>query len=110
MNVKIKWKTVGTIAKFALELAFGYAVLKALPSVVEICIDGHDDIPASAGYGEAVDAIMNSGMSSYYKDEVLNKLARNESDGYYKAVISILKSEDLSSYYKDEMIEKISKK
>ena len=43
-------------------------------------------------YDDAVNSITNSSMWSADKLEVLSKLKRNESSGFYKAVIDIAKS------------------
>ena len=62
-----------------------------------------------AGYSDAVDAIMKSKMSSYYKQEAVKKLKRDGDIEYYKAVSYIVNSQDMSSYYMVEAIEGLGK-
>lgn len=58
---------------------------------------------ASYGYGRAVEAIVNSNGSDYYKGEMLDHLKKDASYDYYVSVEHIAKS-DMSDYYKTEAI------
>lgn len=61
------------------------------------------DVSSDSLYGRAANAICNSDMSSYCKNQALMDLKREESDGYYEAVIAIANSR-MSSYYRAESI------
>ncbi|EET59460.1 hypothetical protein BRYFOR_08551 [Marvinbryantia formatexigens DSM 14469] len=61
------------------------------------------DISADTSYGRAASAICSSDMDSYYENNALRALKRDESDAYYEAVIAIANSQ-MSSYYKADAI------
>lgn len=63
----------------------------------------HPDVTSDGLYGRAANAICSSDMSSYYKNQALSNLKREESDGYYEAVIAIANSR-MSSFYRAESI------
>jgi hypothetical protein len=62
----------------------------------------------SAGYGDAVSAIMNSDMLGSYKSEAVAMLEKCASSEYYKAVISIVENDDMLSSYKVKTIKSLS--
>lgn len=99
MKKKIDWGKIGNAAKGACETVFtcvGMVVLAAAET-------------QSTGYSEAVKAVVNSDMSSWYMDDILKVLKRNETSDYYNAVISIVKNDDISDWSKEDMIKRISK-
>lgn len=55
------------------------------------------------GYNDAIESIINSDMSSYYKDVALKMIKKNMDEQYYKAVSTIANGDD-SDYYKVTMI------
>lgn len=57
-------------------------------------------------YSDAVDSIIESDMSDYYKHSALAMVKRNMDEQYYKAVASIANG-DASDYYKVSMIENL---
>lgn len=59
-------------------------------------------------YGDAVKAVVSSGMYSHDKSKVVGLLKRNADSAYYSAVIAIVKS-GMYSHEKIEAIESISK-
>lgn len=63
-----------------------------------------------AGYSGAVDAIMKSEMSSYYKQEAIRALRRDGDDEYYRAISYIVNDSNTSSYYVVEMINGLNNK
>lgn len=58
------------------------------------------------GYNDAIDAIINSDMSSCYKDSAIRRVKPHMTKEYYKAVASIAKGND-SDCYKVSMIRKL---
>ena len=57
-------------------------------------------------YNDAVDSIIESDMSDYYKHSALSMVKRNMDEKYYKAVASIANG-DASDYYKVSMIQNL---
>ena len=68
---------------------------------------GYDcDYDYDYDYNDAIDSIIDSDMSSFYKDSALTMVKRNMSKEYYKAIASIASGDD-SDYYKVNMIRKL---
>lgn len=68
-----------------------------------------DDEIYEISYGGAVKAIVNSDMSSYYKNQAMSVLKRGAESDIYEAVIHIANDLTTSSYYKYEMIQRLFK-
>lgn len=60
-------------------------------------------------YSDAVEAIMNSDMSDYYKSAVVDLVPLAQSSDFYKAVVSAANAKT-SSYYRCEIIKKMIRK
>lgn len=57
-------------------------------------------------YSDAVEAIVNSNMTDYYKDAAIGDLKCNQGSNYYRAVISIANN-SMNSYHKWQAISKL---
>lgn len=101
---KIDWKSVKGIAEVACGFAVYGLVLMASNKVADYVIDGGVSL---IGYDGAVEAIMNSGMYSHDKCEVVKTLPRDEDAEFYKAIIHIAKDSRLYSHDKVKMIKSL---
>lgn len=104
---KINWEPVGKFAKTACEVLV-YGALAAASIKYSESITKNHGTNTAATYGDAVGAIMDSDMSSYYKNEVIGMLKCNGTKDYYRAVIRVVGNDDTSSYYKLHMIETLN--
>lgn len=92
---KVDWNTVG---KYAVGIGKSVAcgLLVASPFIRDVIVSAKRN-GVIANYGEAVNAIMESGMWSDDKQEAISVLKRYETNDFYRAVISIVNSNMWSS-------------
>lgn len=102
---KINWKPIGEFVGQAGEIVLYGLALAASWKVGEY-ITGFDS--KTARYGDAVGAIIDSGMFSHDKRDAVEALNRYESSEYYKAVIQVAKDSSMFSHDKVEMIKHLS--
>ena len=105
--INLSLRTVGKYAlKFCGLALYGLLATKS----VNVKVNVNDGQSATApGYGDAINAIVESDMWDGYKDEAASALKRNECAEYYKSVIRIVTG-DMWDGYKVDMIERLSKK
>lgn len=58
----------------------------------------------SVTYGDTINAITSSYMSSSYMSEIIPLIPTNESSDFYKAIIAVVNSNMPSSYIRDTVI------
>lgn len=104
--MKINWKPVKDFA----ELVCGATAYVLLLAASGKAMNYVTDSPNSgiAGYDDAVNAIMKSGMYSHDKARAVAELKRNESSTFYKAIIHIAKDSSMYSHDKVSMIAEMS--
>lgn len=104
---KIDWKAAG---KFIGHVGEGMLYAFAAVTAWKLS-DQTVAIPISTAvkYDEAVDAIMKSDMTSYYKSEAIEALKQDGSVEYYRSVAHIVNDTSTTSYYRLEMIKKLNK-
>lgn len=104
---KINWEPIGKFAKTACEVLVYGALAAASIKFSESATKSYGTNTA-ATYGDAVGAIMDSDMSSYYKNEAIGMLKRDGAMDYYRAVIRVVENTSTSSYYRLGMIETLN--
>lgn len=104
---KINWEPIGKFAKTACEVLVYGALAVASVKFSESATRSYG-MNTTATYGDAVGAIMDSDMSSYYKNEAIGMLKRNGTMDYYGAVVKVINNTSTSSYYKLSMIETLN--
>ncbi len=92
--MKINLEPIGKVAKHLCKIAYGVAIV-SIANEIGTQNEKHNYI--IAGYGSAVNAIMESDMWSSDKQRAIATLKRDESAEFYKAVISIAESDAWSS-------------
>ena len=106
-KLNINWEPVGKFAKSACEILVYGALAVMSIKFSESTAKSYGKV-VNATYSGAVEAIMDSDMSSYYKNEAIGMVKRNMSEDYYRAVIRVVENNSTSSYYKLGMIETLS--
>lgn len=106
-KLNVNWEPVGKFAKTTLEIvvygALALASIKYSESITKsLNVDTRDT------YGDAVEAIMDSGMLSSYKTEVIAMLKRNGTADYYRSVIRVIEDDSMLSSYKIDMVKTLS--
>lgn len=115
---KINWKQVGNVAKdvcvtvgtlAGTGLLIGAAA--ALQGKLEngMTVDRTHEV-LTGSYDNAVKAIMNSDMMSYYKVEAVNSLKKDGDPDYYKAVISVVSNSETMDYYRAKLVQDLKTK
>lgn len=107
INFSETLKKIGTGAAkgFAMLSPFiGYALLHYGDRIAE-----NVQYSGDCGYGDAVNAISSSGMTSLCKQNAISVLKKDGDSEFYKAVISIAKS-NMTSLCKEEAISNMCKK
>lgn len=61
------------------------------------------------GYSDTVKAITQSSMGSFYKNEMIGKVKKNQTLPYYNSVIAIANATNMSDYYKCDSLDKLNK-
>jgi hypothetical protein len=102
---KIDWKPIGNFVGQAGEIVL-YGLALATSWKIGEYITGFDR--KTAGYSDAVKAIMDSRMFSHDKRDAVELLERYESSEYYKAVIQVAKDSSMFSHDKVKMIKHLS--
>ena len=103
----INWKPIKNLAGKTLELV-GYGALVAIAYKLDVSRSDVSILPTSDGYSDAVNAIMGSDMTSYYKKEAIAALKRNGDPEFYRAVSNIARDKNTVSYYRCETIKNLS--
>ena len=107
---KIDWKSVGRFMGHV-----GEGMLYTFAAVTAWKLSDRSDryvvnpISVAGEYDEAVDVIMRSDMTSYYKSEAIEALKQDGSSAYYRSVAYIVNDDNTTDYYRLEMIKKLSK-
>lgn len=86
--------------------AYGSLTLLSMKLNKEVKHIYYDEVIDCEGYNDAIDSIIDSDMSSCYKDSAITMVERNMPKEYYKAVASIVNGDD-SDCYKVSMIRKL---
>lgn len=103
---KINWEPIGKFVGQVCEVALYGVALVASYKVGKIVTNGLET--TSAGYKDAVGAIMDSGMFSHDKREAVEALNRYESAEYYGAIVRIANDATMFSHDKVKMIIRLS--
>ena len=102
--------TKETIKKIAIGvgkvLAYGSLTLLSMKLSKEAKDIYYGEFIDCEGFNDAVDAIVESDMSDWYKSNALAMVKRNMDTNYYKAVASIANG-DASDWYKVQMIQNL---
>lgn len=107
-TINIDKGQVGAIAKkCGSYVLVGLALV--LPRLTERNIANVKRCLGKATYGDAIGAIMGSGMLGSYKNEILEILKKDETAEYYGSIIQVVNSSMLGSY-KVDAIRKINEK
>lgn len=75
-----------------------------------LCVNDNNGIfkaTLAGTYSDAISAITNSSMSSYYKQEAIKMLRKDGDVEYYRSVISIALDDKMGNYYKYESIKNL---
>lgn len=88
-------------------LAYGSLTMLSMNLNKEAETIYYDDLDCK-DYSGAVESIMQSDMSSYYKNQAIAMLKKDLDESYYRSVASIARSNDLD-YYKVNMINALNK-
>lgn len=106
--MKVSKDTIKKIATgIGKALAYGSLTMLSMNLSKEAEVIYYDD-PDCNDYSGAVESIMQSDMSSYYKNQTIAILKKDMDESYYKAVASIARSND-GDYYKVNMINALNK-
>lgn len=107
-KLNVNKEQVGTIAKkCGSYIVFG--LMLVLPRITESNIATVKHYLGKATYGDAIGAIMGSGMLGSYKNEIIEILKKDETAEYYGSIIQVVNSNMLGSY-KVDAIRKINEK
>ena len=106
--MKVSKNTIKKIAAgIGKAIAYGSLTMLSMNLKREAGVIYYDDLDCN-DYSGAVESIMQSDMSSYYKNQTIAMLKKDMDESYYKAVASIARSNDID-YYKVNMIEALDK-
>lgn len=104
--MKINWKPVKDFAEVVGGAVTYVVMIAAYRKFMEhLTVDYNSGI---AGYGDAVDAIMKSGMFSHDKADAVAALKRTGNSEFYKAMIHIAEDDSMFSRDKVNMIKELS--
>lgn len=106
-KLNINWEPIGKFAKTAFEVVV-YGALAAASIKYGESITKNYGINAVTTYGDAVEAIMDSGMLSSYKTEAIALLKRDGTTDYYRSVIRVIEDDSMLSSYKIDMVKTLS--
>ena len=106
--MKVSKDTIKKIAAgIGKALAYGSLTMLSMNLNKEVETIYYDDLDCE-DYSGAVESIMQSDASSYYKHQMIAMLKKDMDKSYYKAVVSIARSND-GDYYKVNMINALNK-
>lgn len=71
-------------------------------------LDCINELKTEVDYGDFADAVMETNMSSFYKNSILRAVPIRGTSALYSALISVVNS-DMSSYYISETVKDIVK-
>lgn len=103
---KIDWKPIGEFVGQVCEAALYGLVIATSYKVGKRITNGLNS--TSAGYNDAVEAIMDSDMFSHDKREAVEALSRYENAEFYRAIVRVAKDSGMFSYDKVKMIKNLS--
>lgn len=104
----IKSETIKNVAGQVWDVVSYGLMLAASYKVAEYISSGNNN--HTAGYDDAVEAIMKSGMYSHDKRDGVAALKRYGTQEFYKAIVHVAKDSSMYSHDKVEMIKALSEK
>jgi hypothetical protein len=107
-KINVNAKQVGTIAKKCGSYVL-FGLMLVLPRLTERNIATVKNYLGKATYGDAIGAVMGSGMLGSYKNELIGIIRKDETAEYYGSIIQVVNSSMLGSY-KVDAIRKINEK
>jgi hypothetical protein len=105
---KLNLRAIGNFAENVCEIVTYGALMAITYKVAENVTTGTDI--STAGYDDAVEAIMSSSMFSSDKREAISALDRYGNGQFYKAVVRIANDSSMFSHDKADMIRELSNK
>lgn len=82
-------------------------VVVTVGKLITIFKEPTHDYLGSAGYSDAIKAVLNSGSGSTYESEIIKMVKKDATSDYYETVVSIMES-GLAACHKRDAIKNIS--